>query len=142
MLGKAAIIERSLRRVREIYADDPKLKDVMHVDALTLNLERACQAAIDLAMHVVAVDHLGMPHGQADAFRLLADADRLDRKLSETMTGMTGFRNILIHQYQDINMDILHHVARKGWRDIAAVCESLGLRVEIDQDPLKHFKSS
>ena len=32
----------------------------MHLDALTLNVERACQAAIDLAMHVVAAEHLGI----------------------------------------------------------------------------------
>jgi len=132
MLAKAAIIERSLRRVREIYSADPKLEGVMHVDALTLNLERACQAGIDLAMHVVAVDHLGMPQGQADAFRLLADAGRLDRSLSEKMIGMTGFRNILIHQYQDIDMGVLHRVAGEGWRGLVAVCESLGLRVEVE----------
>mgnify|MGYP000091058574 CR=1 FL=1 len=59
MLNKAAVIERSLRRVIEIYRADPELSDMMHIDALTLNIERACQAAIDLAMHVVASKHLG-----------------------------------------------------------------------------------
>ena len=74
MFNKAAVIERSLRPVLDIYRADPDLADLMHVDALTLNVERACQAAIDLAMHVVASKHLGMPQSQADAFRLLADA--------------------------------------------------------------------
>jgi len=73
-LNKAAVIERSLRRVLEIYREDPDLADLLHVDALTLNVERACQAAIDLAMHVVACKHLGMPQRHGDAFRLLADA--------------------------------------------------------------------
>jgi len=70
MLNKAAVIERSLRRVLEIHRADPSLQDLLHVDALTLNVERACQAAIDLAIHVVAAKHLGMPQSQADAFRL------------------------------------------------------------------------
>jgi hypothetical protein len=58
MFAKGAIIERCLRRVLEIYGDDPNLADLLHLDALTLNVERACQAAIDLALHVVAMDVL------------------------------------------------------------------------------------
>ena len=41
MLNKAAVIERSLRRVLDIYRADPDLAGLMHVDALTLNVERA-----------------------------------------------------------------------------------------------------
>jgi hypothetical protein len=44
MLAKAAVIEWSLRRVLQIHRADPDLSDLMHLDALTLNVERACQA--------------------------------------------------------------------------------------------------
>ena len=131
MFAKAAVIERSLRRVLEIYRADPGLADLMHLDALTFNVERACQAAIDLAMHVVAAKHLGMPQSQADAFRLLADADALERKLSERMIGMCGFRNVLVHQYQELEVDILHQVATERWQDLVALCEALGLKVVV-----------
>lgn len=133
MLNKAAIIERSLRRVLKIYRADPDLAELIHLDALTLNLERACQGAIDLAMHVVAVEHLGMPQSQADAFRLLADAGRLDRSLSERMVGMCGFRNVLIHQYQELDMDLLHEIASGGWKDLDALCQAFGLEVVVCQ---------
>jgi len=133
MLNKAAVIERSLRRVLEIYRADPALADMMHVDALTLNVERACQAAIDLAMHVVATKHLGMPQSQADAFRLLADASEIDLTLSERMMGMCGFRNILIHQYQELEVDLLHEVANQHWKDLVALCQTLGLKIVVEQ---------
>ena len=133
MFNKAAVIERSLRRVLDIYRADPDLADLMHVDALTLNVERACQAAIDLAMHVVASRHLGMPQSQADAFRLLADAGEMERKLSERMIGMCGFRNILIHQYQDLEVDLLHKVASEHWQDLAALCQTFGLKIVVDR---------
>lgn len=133
MLNKAAIIERSLRRVLSIYHADPELADLMHIDALTLNVERACQAAIDLAMHVVASKHLGMPQSQADAFRLLADAGEIDRKLSERMIGMCGFRNVLIHQYQELELDLLHKVASEHWKDLEALCLALGLKIVVAQ---------
>jgi len=131
MLNKAAVIERSLRRVLEIYRADPDLADLMHIDALTLNVERACQAAIDLAMHVVASKHLGMPQSQADAFRFLADAGEIDRKLSERMIGMCGFRNILIHQYQELELELLHEVASEHWKDLEALCLALGLKTAV-----------
>ena len=131
MLNKAAIIERSLRRVLEIHRADPDLAELIYLDALTLNLERACQGAIDLAMHVVSVEHLGMPQSQADAFRLLVNAGRLDRALSERMIGMCGLRNILIHQYQELEMDLLHQAATAGWKDLVALCRAFGLKVVV-----------
>jgi uncharacterized protein YutE (UPF0331/DUF86 family) len=131
MFAKAAVIERSLRRVLEIYRADPGLTDLMHLDALTLNVTRACQAAIDLAMHVVAMKHLGMPQSQADAFRLLADADVIERNLSERMIGMCGFRNVLVHQYQELEVDILHQVATERWQDLVALCQALGLKIIV-----------
>ena len=131
MFAKAAIIERSLKRVLEIHRSDPELATLVNLDALTLNVERACQAAIDLAMHVVAVEHLGMPQSQADAFRLLANANRLDRSLADRMIGMCGFRNVLIHQYQELEMDRLHDVASEHWRDLVALCRAFGLKIVV-----------
>jgi uncharacterized protein YutE (UPF0331/DUF86 family) len=132
MFGKAAIIERSLRRVLEIYRADPELASLINLDALTLNVERSCQAAIDLAMHVVATKHLGMPQSQADAFRLLADAKILNPKLTDRMIGMCGFRNILIHQYQSLDIKRLHDVAKHNWQDLVQLCEAFQLRIEVE----------
>lgn len=61
LLNKAAIIERCIRRIAEESQACPRYDDFTHVDALTLNIERACQASIDMAMHVVAERHLGVP---------------------------------------------------------------------------------
>ena len=56
VLGKAAIIERCLQRIRDEYAGDARrlFDDITRQDAILLNLQRACQAAIDLAMYAVA----------------------------------------------------------------------------------------
>lgn len=55
MYAKASVIERSLRRILEIYRAEPELNDLLRLGALALNAQRACQAAIDLAMHAVAI---------------------------------------------------------------------------------------
>lgn len=96
-LNKAAIIERCIRRMREEYAADKSLSHFTHLDALILNIERACQAAIDLAMHVVSAEHLGLPQNSAESFMLLQQAGKLDKLLASRLSGMTGFRNIAVH---------------------------------------------
>ena len=67
LLNKGAIVERCIRRVREETEACPKFDNFTHLDALILNLERACQAVIDMAMHQVASRHLGMPQGASRA---------------------------------------------------------------------------
>jgi uncharacterized protein YutE (UPF0331/DUF86 family) len=129
-LNKAAIIERCIRRMREEYEADNTLSVPTHLDALVLNIERACQAAIDLAMHIVSKEHLGMPQSSAAAFKLLQKAGKLDGTLAVRLSGMTGFRNIAIHQYQDIDLDIIHWIMAEGWLDLVAFCEALELRIK------------
>ena len=129
-LNKAAIIERCIRRMREEYTADKSLTNFTHVDALILNIERACQAAIDLAMHVVSVEHLGMPQCSAESFILLQQAGKLDELLAARLSNMTGFRNIAIHQYQEIEPAIIHHIMKDGWRDLVALCAALNLNIE------------
>ena len=43
---------------------------------------------------------------------------------------MAGFRNIAVHQDQDIDTDILHHIAQEGWKDLVAFCISLGIKID------------
>lgn len=131
MLAKAAIIERCLIRVLNLYEEDPRLENLLYLDALTLNVERACQAAIDLALHCVASNRLGLPENQADGFRLLYESGKIERRLSERLIAMCGFRNILIHQYQKLDLDILHLVAKERWTDFVALCQALGLKIVV-----------
>lgn len=129
-LNKASIIERCIRRMREEYEADENLSDFTHLDALILNIERACQASIDLAMHVVSTEHLGIPQSSAESFKLLQQANLIDNNLASRLTGMTGFRNIAIHQYQNIAPDIIHFIMKDGWKDLVALCSALNLKIE------------
>ena len=129
-LNKGAIIERSIRRMREEYAADPSLQSFTHVDALVLNLERACQAAIDLAMHLVARDHLGMPQSSADAFRVLAQTGLITQESNRAMMAMTGFRNVAIHAYQEMDMNILKRIVTDDWQSLLAFARECGMTLK------------
>lgn len=120
-INKAAIIERCLRRVAEEYAGDPaRLMNITHQDAIILNLERACQAAIDLAMHAVAKDRLGVPQ-----------ASRISGALAAKLRAMVGFWNIAIHQYQALDVTVLRHVIESAHGDLVEFCRALGLRIGV-----------
>lgn len=128
-LNKGAIMERCIRRIHEEYAADPALEDFTHLDALTLNIERACQAAIDMAMHVVATRHLGVPQTSAGAFELLRKAHVISAELAQSLKGMTGFRNVAIHEYQTLDLAVVHWIAENGARDWVELCRSLGVTI-------------
>lgn len=127
--NKGSIIERTLRRMKEEYAADPDLKSFTHIDAMTLNIERACQAAIDAAMHIAARDHLGMPRNSADVFRLLHRAGRLSETTARAMVAMTGFRNVAIHEYRELDMSVLRAIAADRWTSLVDFCREIGLTI-------------
>ncbi len=129
LLNKAAIIERCIRRVEEESRACPELNDFTHVDALTLNIERTCQAAIDMAMHVVASKRLGVPQSNAEAFSLLERAGLIDEAVSKSLRGMAGFRNIAVHQYEELDTDVLRWVVESGLRDFIRLGEALGVNI-------------
>ncbi|GAB6060089.1 type VII toxin-antitoxin system HepT family RNase toxin [Desulfonatronum parangueonense] len=128
-LNKAAIMERAIRRIHEEHAFDPELINCTHIDALILNIERACQAAIDLALHLVAREHLGMPQNSADAFRLLRNADLISEQTALAMVAMTGFRNVAVHEYQGLDMDVVRAIAQEHWKSLVVFCAEVGLRI-------------
>lgn len=130
MLNKAAIIERCIRRLHEEADACPNLDNFTHLDALTLNIERACQAAIDMAMHVTAERHLGIPQSNAEAFSLLERAGLIDAELCKSLRGMAGFRNVAVHQYEELDMGVLRWVIESGHHNWIRLGQALGVNIK------------
>jgi uncharacterized protein YutE (UPF0331/DUF86 family) len=123
-LNKAAIIRRCLARIAEDFQGDPlRLNNFTLQDAIVLNLLRACEASIDLAMHRVARARLGVPQSSRDAFDLLANAGLLTGSTARTMKNMVGFRNIAVHSYQELKRPILEAILVFHLGDFIAFCD-------------------
>jgi uncharacterized protein YutE (UPF0331/DUF86 family) len=92
LTNKVAAIEHNLSRVREEYGDDDGnlYNDVTRQDSIVLNLQRASQSAIDLAMHLVQIHGLGVPQESRDAFTFLVNAGLLDEELGDRLKKMVG----------------------------------------------------
>ena len=118
--NKTQTIERCLVRIDEerVGADDLS-SNLSAQDAITLNLQRACEAAIDLAAHLVRVKKLGVANTNKEFFDLLSKAGLIDEKTDEAMKKMVGFRNIAIHDYTEINFSILQSILDKHLSDFS-----------------------
>ena len=127
LLNKAAAIERAVRRVREEYAGDPRnlIENPTRQDAIILNLQRACESSIDAAMHLVRVRRLGVPQETRDAFVLLEQAGLLDPHLADRLKKMVGFRNVAIHDYQKLNLEIVRRIVVEHLDDFLAFTQVL-----------------
>ena len=112
LLNKAAAIERAVARAREEYAGDDAnlLQNQTRQDAIILNLQRACESSIDAAMHLVRIHRLGVPQETREAFDLLERAGHLDVSLANRLRKMVGFRNVAVHDYQKLNLDVVRAI--------------------------------
>lgn len=109
ILNKAASIERCLKRIEDEYAGNKQnlVGNQTKQDAIILNLQRACETAIDLAMYVISQRKLGVPQDSRDAFALLQTADILPADLARRLQRMVGFRNVAVHEYTRLNLDVV-----------------------------------
>ena len=112
LINKADTIERCVARVREEYDRDPEsfATNFTRQDAAILNIQRACEAALDMGQHLIRRDNLGVPQSARDVFALLAQANWIDSELAETMKRMVGFRNIAVHDYKKLQLVITVNV--------------------------------
>lgn len=131
ILNKITTIERCVNRIHEVYEGNPEnLKDFTKQDSIILNIQRACEASIDLAMHIISERKLGVPKASREGFKLLQEAHIIDSSLAKTLMNMVGFRNIAVHDYQALKIDILEAILEKHIDDFKQFTQVV-LQLEI-----------
>jgi len=119
ILNKSATVEKCAARVREEYFKDEASfgLDRTRQDAVILNIQRACEASIDMAQHVVRKLRLGVPQSASDVFVILAGEKLIEGELAQKLVRMVGFRNIAVHDYQRIHLPIVKAIIREHLKD-------------------------
>lgn len=120
MVGrKLDSLQRCLARVRDkcpatvnALATDPDLQDIM-----VLNLSRAVQLCVDLALHLLADSGLPPPDTMGQAFEQLAAKCKLDDSLATPLRKAVGFRNLAVHSYSSIDWTVVHAIATRHLDD-------------------------
>ena len=127
VLNKIQTIERCLNRIREEYVgfEDTFDEHYTKQDSVILNLERASQASIDIATHIVKVKGLGLPNTSRELFDLLLENSIISEDTCKQMQGMVGFRNIAVHDYQNLNIEIVVVIVEKHLGDFEGFAEEV-----------------
>ena len=114
---------RTLARPAEIRHDVREARFVLHT------LQVAIQAALDVASHIVSDARLGEPETNRELFDRLAQHGWLPADLAETMSRMAGFRNILVHGYGGVNLDIVKEIVEHRLTDLLAFVAAIRARL-------------
>ena len=93
-------------------------KDILIRGSLERYLYLATQAAINVAEAIVAHRNLRKPSTMSEAFDILQEEKLIDVALAERMVKMTGFRNVIAHDYAKINYEIVYEVLHAGLQDV------------------------
>ncbi|CAN2050720.1 mRNA nuclease HepT [Candidatus Magnetomoraceae bacterium gMMP-1] len=121
ILNKKESIERCIKQIRIYYAlpaDTCFEEDYIKQDAIAMNLQRACEQCIDLANHIIKIKKLGLPKTTKESFQLLAQNKIIPGSLASELEKMVGFRNILVHEYQILDIQLMVNVIKNHLNDL------------------------
>jgi uncharacterized protein YutE (UPF0331/DUF86 family) len=89
---------------KEEILQDPYLQDIIE-----RNLEVSAQSVIDIANRIISIENLEKPLDYFDAIMRLGEAGILPSRFAKKLAPIAGFRNILVHDYLDINWDEVYN---------------------------------
>ncbi len=126
---KLAQIETNLRELRTLASLDALESDLREQRFIEHTLQLAIQAALDVASHIVSDERLGEPRTNRELFDLLAQAGWLEDELAETLRRMAGFRNILVHGYDTVNLKIVRDIVEHRLVDLEGFVAAVRARL-------------
>lgn len=106
-----------LERYKKLSLDEIK-NDIDKRGALERYLYLAVQATLDLAEAIIAYKNLRRPSTFAESFEILEENRILERDLAQKMVKMAKFRNLITHDYENINYNQIIDVLRNDLDDV------------------------
>ncbi len=127
---KLALIETCVRELRTICRPEEILRDVREERFVEHTLQIAIQAALNVASHIVSDERLGEPRTNRELFDLLDRAGYLPGELAMTLRDVVGFRNILVHGYEIVDLEIVKDVVEHRLDDLLSFVDTIRKRLE------------
>lgn len=119
ILRKMDSLRRCLKRIEEKRPDSWKAieEDYDLQDILTINLERAVQISVDIGLQLFVISSIKPPSTMANVFTLMAEENIISSGLAENLKKAVGFRNIAVHEYEEINWGIVQSICTDHLND-------------------------
>jgi uncharacterized protein YutE (UPF0331/DUF86 family) len=116
------ILKKLQRYTRSEFLSDPE-----HYGSTERFLHLSIELLTDVGNHIIAEEELGMVNWYSDIPDILNSKNIINIELKEIWIKMIGFRNTLIHEYIDIDLEIVYDVLQNGLDDL----ESIKLKLAV-----------
>ena len=126
---KLALIETCVPQLRQLARPAAITTDVREERFVEHTLQIAIQAALDVASHIVSDRRLGEPRTNREMFDLVHRDGWLDTALAASFKNMAGFRNVLVHGYDDVDLGVLRDVLANHLGDLESFVHSVRRRL-------------
>jgi len=127
---RLSVIETCVRELRELARPEAIATDVREARFVEHTLQLALQAALDAASHIVSDERLGEPSTNRELFDRLERAGWIEPPLADALRNMVGFRNILVHGYDAVDLEIVRDVVEHRLDDLLKFAESVRRRLQ------------
>jgi uncharacterized protein YutE (UPF0331/DUF86 family) len=126
---KLALIETCIADLRRLARVDVLADDLREERFVEHTLQIAIQAAIDVASHLVSDLRLGEPRTNRELFDLLERGGIVAPALAATLRRMVGFRNVVVHGYDTVDLGIVRDVVENRLDDLLAFVAAVRARL-------------
>lgn len=119
VLAKVASVRRCVATIRRLWWEQqPPVEDWVRLDVTVLNVQRAVEACVDLANHLIAANGWGLPGSAVESIQFLVEHEILARTEMPSYRSMIGFRNIAVHNYREIDEAIVAAIVQHHLEDL------------------------
>ena len=112
---KLQSLERCLKRIKQHTPSSVEVlkTDFDKQDLVCLNLQRAVKSSVDIASHILAEELNEKASTMSEVFLILSERGIIDKNLALSLAKSIGFRNIAVHEYDSLDMDIVYAIITK-----------------------------
>ena len=127
VLDRIDIIRNSLKRLKKIsQLSKSEFKENDDYYAIAEHhLRRALEATLDLGRHICVKEDLGQPKEYREVFDILNSGGILDAEFTESIRGMAGYRNRLVHMYHEVDKDEIYQITQERLKDFETFIDEI-----------------
>jgi uncharacterized protein YutE (UPF0331/DUF86 family) len=126
---KLALVETCVRELRELSRPSLIPSDKVQQRFAEHTLQIAIQAILDVASHIVSDERLGEPRANRELVDLLERHRWLTPDLAATMRRMVGFRNVLVHGYEIVDVAVVQEIVEHRLGDLLQFAQAIRARL-------------
>jgi uncharacterized protein YutE (UPF0331/DUF86 family) len=124
-IGRIRKCVAALETIRRTHSKQQFLADEMVQAAAERNMQVAIQSVLDICNHIVADMKLEVPDEDKGALRIMASRKLISHPLAKTLTSMAGMRNVLVHEYLDVDQNRLYATMSRNLDDFEKLIEAV-----------------